>query len=62
MMTMSSIVTAVLLGLYQNPICASELMELACIVFWSVEVSGGKSMEVLVMTDHFSKNSRCFTV
>ena len=32
----------------------SEPMELVCIDFWSVEVSDGMSMDVLVVTDHLS--------
>ena len=37
----------------------SEPMELVCIDFWSVEVSDGKSMDVLVVTD-FSKMAHAF--
>lgn len=38
----------------------SEPMELVCIDFWSAEVSDGKSMDVLVVTDHFSKMAHAF--
>ena len=38
----------------------SEPMELVCIDFWSAEVSEGKSMDVLVVTDHFSKIAHAF--
>lgn len=38
----------------------SEAMELVCIDFWSAEVSDGKSMDVLVITDHFTKMAHAF--
>lgn len=38
----------------------SEPMELVCIDFWSAEVSDGRSMDVLVVTDHFSKMAHAF--
>lgn len=38
----------------------SEPMELVCIDFWSAEVSDGKSVDVLVVTDHFSKMAHAF--
>ena len=38
----------------------SEPMELVCIDFWSAEVNDGKSMDVLVVTDHFSKMAHAF--
>ena len=38
----------------------SEPMELVCIDFWSAEVNDGKSMDVFVVTDHFSKMAHAF--
>lgn len=38
----------------------SEPMELVCIDFWSAEVSEGTTMDVLVVTDHFSKMAHAF--
>ena len=35
-------------------------MELVCVDFWSAEVNDGKSMDVLVVTDHFSKMAHAF--
>uniref|UniRef100_A0AAR2M3W7 Gypsy retrotransposon integrase-like protein 1 n=1 Tax=Pygocentrus nattereri TaxID=42514 RepID=A0AAR2M3W7_PYGNA len=38
----------------------SEPMELVCIDFWTVELSDKKTIDVLVVTDHFSKMSHAF--
>ena len=40
-------------------IVTSEPMELVCIDFWTAE-QGNKSVDVLVMTDHFSKMAHTF--
>lgn len=36
-------------------IITTEPLELACIDFWSAEDSSNKSLDVLVVTDHFTK-------
>lgn len=41
-------------------ICTSEPMELVCIDFWTAEQSDKKCVDVLVVTDHFSKLSHAF--
>lgn len=41
-------------------ICTSEPMELVCIDFWTAEQTDKKSVDVLVVTDHFSKLSHAF--
>ncbi|XP_060738507.1 alpha-2-macroglobulin-like protein 1 [Tachysurus vachellii] len=38
----------------------SEPLELVCIDFWSAEVKEGKSVDVLVVTDHFTKMAHAF--
>ncbi len=38
----------------------SEPMELVCIDFWSAEQTSGKVIDVLVVTDHFSKMAHAF--
>ncbi len=38
----------------------SEPMELVCIDFWSAEQTSGKVVDVLVVTDHFSKMAHAF--
>lgn len=38
----------------------SEPMELICIDFWSAEQISGKVVDVLVVTDHFSKMAHTF--
>lgn len=38
----------------------SEPMELVCIDFWSAEQTSGKAVDVLVVTDHFSKMAHAF--
>ena len=40
-------------------IVTSEPMELVCIDFWTAE-QGNKSVDVLVVTDHFSKMAHAF--
>lgn len=35
-------------------------LELACIDFWSAEVPAGKDVDVLVVTDHFTKMAHVF--
>ena len=41
-------------------ICTSEPMELVCIDFWTAEQTDKKSVDVLVVTDHFSKLAHAF--
>ena len=41
-------------------ILTSEPMELVCIDFWTAEQGDNKSIDVLVMTDHFSKMAHAF--
>lgn len=41
-------------------ICTSEAMELVCIDFWTAEQSDNKSIDVLVITDHFTKMAHAF--
>lgn len=41
-------------------ICTSEPMELVCIDFWTAEQTDKKCVDVLVVTDHFSKLSHAF--
>uniref|UniRef100_A0A8C5H551 Gypsy retrotransposon integrase-like protein 1 n=1 Tax=Gouania willdenowi TaxID=441366 RepID=A0A8C5H551_GOUWI len=38
----------------------SEPMELVCIDFWTAELGGSKTVDVLVVTDHFSKMAHAF--
>lgn len=38
----------------------SEPLELVCIDFWSAEVKEGKSVDVLIVTDHFTKMAHAF--
>jgi len=38
----------------------SSPLELVCIDFWSAENSSGRSMDVLVLTDHFTKMAHAF--
>lgn len=38
----------------------SEPMELVCIDFWTAELSDNKKVDVLVITDHFSKMAHAF--
>ena len=39
----------------------SEPMELVCIDFWTAELSDKKTVDVLVITDHFSKMAHAFS-
>lgn len=41
-------------------ICTTEPMELVCIDFWTAEQTDKKCIDVLVVTDHFSKLSHAF--
>lgn len=41
-------------------ICTSEPMELVCIDFWTAEQTDKKCVDVLVVTDHFTKMSHAF--
>lgn len=38
----------------------SRPMELVCIDFWTAESSKGRNVDVLVMTDHFSRMAHAF--
>lgn len=38
----------------------SEPLELVCIDFWSAEIRDGKSVDVLIVTDHFTKMAHAF--
>lgn len=38
----------------------SEPLELVCIDFWSAELREGKSVDVLIVTDHFTKMAHAF--
>ncbi len=38
----------------------SEPLELVCIDFWSAEIREGKSVDVLIVTDHFTKMAHAF--
>ena len=61
---------AVLSGRHHSPMLALHLKASAhqsrwkfssvCIDFWPAEVSDGKPMDVLVVTDHFSKMAQAF--
>lgn len=35
-------------------ICTTRPLEMVCIDFWSAQYSTGKSVDVLVVTDHFT--------
>lgn len=41
-------------------ICTSEAMELVCINFWTAEQNDNKSIDVSVVTDHFTKVAHAF--